>query len=147
MLSLPWSAWAASSGEAMPEGSSRRGSCPYPPHYLIQWPGTKPHLSSRSFLFQFYELNLPSSVLIGWTLLTLPSFAKLSLELTPTGASLGVKDNRASEHWQLALGYQAFRRKREQCRARENQHHDTLGNHPPPLTKPISKHTKPPPNG
>lgn len=85
MLSLPWSAWAASSGEAMPEGSSG-GAAVLIPH--ITWSsGQEPSLICLPGVFSFYELNLPSSVLIGWTLLTLPSFAKLSLELTPTGAS------------------------------------------------------------
>lgn len=38
-------------GKPCQKGAPRRGSSPQPPHYLIQWPGTRLHLSSRSFLF------------------------------------------------------------------------------------------------
>lgn len=56
-LLLPLSAWVASSGgEAMPEGSPQAGGCSHPPHYLIQWAGTKPHLSSWSCLSLWTDL-------------------------------------------------------------------------------------------
>lgn len=61
---------------------------------IVTWSsGWEPSLICLPEVVSFYEPTLPSSVLMGWTLLTLPSFVRLSLELTPTWASLGVKDN------------------------------------------------------
>lgn len=104
----------------------------------ITWSSVQePSLICLPGVVSFYGLTLPSSVLIGWTLLTLPSLVRLSLELTPTWASSGVKDN--SSWWKPEAGtwvpgIQKKMNTREQGRAghRENEpmtHCETTHSH------------------
>lgn len=114
----------------------------------ITWSsGQKPSLICLPVVVSFYKLTLPSSVLIGGTLLTLPSFVRLSIELTPTWASSGVKDN--SSWWKPEAGtwVPVFRRKwiqesREgQGTGRTSPRH--TAKQPTAIVKTHIKHSKP----
>ena len=85
-----WARVASSGGKAMPGGSSGRMAVLVP---CITWScAQEPRLMCLPAVVSLW-MTLPGSVLIGWTLLSLPSFVRLSLDLAPTWGSLGVKDN------------------------------------------------------